>query len=249
MQALAQPAQTAGQAHHLDPATIDTGDNSAFVRTRIQLSYDKTHNDPGYEDDVRLTASYAFGDRKQFGITATVPYGRTQTTRDDFWGFGDTRFKANWRFFDSDTVSQAVAFAVQMRTATYQPQLGGAATLLIPQYAINVVLTDMLVFTGQVTYVKGVHPRTRFVDIETLTVEPMITFELPEDWFVTFDPKLSWSLSRRNRAQHAFRYTLGRVFGKNDEWQASVYGQTALSDDAAEANFRQLFGASITRFF
>ena len=242
-------AQTASPTPHLDPATVDTGDNSAFIRSRIQLNYDKTFSDPGYEDRVRLIASFAFGDRKQFGISTSVPYGRNHTQRKIFQGFGDARVKTSWRFFDSDTVSQALAFAVQMRTATYQPQLGGASTLLIPQYAVNVVLTDILVFTGQVTYVKGAHPRTRFVDIETLTVEPMLTFELPEDWFITFDPKLSWSLSHRNRAQHQFRYTLGRVFGKNDEWQASVYGQTALSDDAADANARQIFGASITRFF
>jgi len=246
---LASVTRVAAQAAHIDPATVDAGDNSAFMRSKMQLSYEREWDDPGYVNAVRLTAAYTFGDRKQYGLSATAPYLRNDTGRGVFEGFGDVRFKAGWRFYEDERFAQALAFAVQMRTATYQPQLGGAATLLAPQYAFNVVLTDILVFTGQVTYVRGVHPRNRFVDISTLTVEPMLTFDLPDDWFVTVDPKLAWSVSHDNRPQHMVRYTLGKVFGANGEWAASVYGQTALSEAAVEANFRQLIGASITRFF
>jgi hypothetical protein len=233
----------------IDPATVDAGDNTPFIRSKLQLAYEREWNDPGRVDALRLTGAYAFGDRKQYGLTATVPYLRSDADNRVFAGFGDVRFKAAWRFYSDERFAQAIAFAVQPRTATYQPQLGGAAMLLTPQYAFNAVLTDILTFTGQVTYVSGVYPRNRFVDVSTLVVEPMLTFVLPEDWFVTFNPKLIWSLAHENRPQHMLRYTFGKVFGANGEWSAAIYGQTALSEAAVQANYRQLIGASVTRFF
>src|SRR5215216_959759 len=50
---LAGATHAAAQQAHVDPATVDAGDNTPFIRSKLQLAYEREWDDPGRVDALR----------------------------------------------------------------------------------------------------------------------------------------------------------------------------------------------------
>lgn len=233
----------------LDDRRVDVGgENPIYARRRLSLSYDwQDLRREEHLSRLRLRLQQPFGPDWRYAWQIELPYERLSTSGETVHSLSDIGTRLNWVFYRTRELRQNLGLNIQWQTAR-DSRVSDNATLLQPQYAFSYASSDTLIVNAQVTYARSVERDPGAPRINRLTLEPSMTFLLPDSWSCNIATRLSWNLERDKLAA-TIKGTLGFILGHRQEWELDAFAEHALTDLARETQFENRFGVDLVRYF
>lgn len=201
-----------------------------------------------YRSELSASGSVAFGaaDAKDWVVGVALPYVRVKSAGgSSVSGLGDFKVAAGHLVDGAGRFRWGLGVATYFDTAEHAA-LGDGVLKLSPKWGAGYRFEHDFELVGTVQYNVSLHEAAGRSQVSSLEVNPALIKGWPGHWFNVLGYDQSWDFQDDGRYYSKLKFELGRAFGTDERWVASVGVDVPLAGRGAD-NYTAK--ASLSRIF